>query len=609
MATGTFCGTGAWANAPKPGDPDGEVTLTATPAFGGIDVEWTYPGINPQAVAFVRLYRSTNLEDTSPALHKITQGTFFYDKTTTATPVEYAYWVELVSINGTVGDRIGPAVATARPTIQQVIEGLTAQIDNGMLAQSLKEDIGRIETNKLEIDQALIDQAAVDDSLAVAFTELQAHGDDTRALVQEETVARTEADSAFVAQVNTLAADLGDEITAAVQQESEARVSGDQAIASQLNTVESELEGNLAQVQTGLQTNIETTNDRITEIGALYTAQVNVNGLIGGFGVHNDGSTVEAGFDVDRFWVGRTNANKRKPFIIEDDEVFMDEAVIRSLTFNKLRADDGGLLFEDGVLRADYLDVQEAARFTGDVSSNNYRSGTSGWALFQNGYAEFNEATIRGNLEVQSITVNGYSPLGGELLSVSSFNTSGSGSIGGTSSWRTHISHSVSRSSTVSFPEVPKNAKLRFTLTRDGTVSISGEETYKNGRRRVSGTDGSGPTYVTNYDHYEHRDSYARLRVRVLVDGSTVYDQSVSSNRNGPSYGGFTRTVSNLDNVAFDYTYPSYRSISYIEVIVTAYVKVRSRKHNLKVNTTTKAGDYSMRVFTDQGTVQLSRLG
>ena len=53
--TGT-CGVGGWGG-PLPGDPDNNSVLTATPAFGGIDVSWSYPGTNPQAVAHTVLYR------------------------------------------------------------------------------------------------------------------------------------------------------------------------------------------------------------------------------------------------------------------------------------------------------------------------------------------------------------------------------------------------------------------------------------------------------------------------------------------------------------------------------------------------------------------------
>jgi len=140
-------------------------------------------------------------------------------------------------------------------------------------------------------------------------------------------------------------------------------------LASSLNTLESTLGGEIAQVETNAQTSIDTLNGEVTNIGALYTTKVNVNGLIGGFGVYNDGSEVLAGFDVDTFFVGRTQADKVKPFIISGGETFIDEAVIQSLTFNKLMSADGSLMFskavydslgnvtEDGKLKAEFIEV------------------------------------------------------------------------------------------------------------------------------------------------------------------------------------------------------------------------------------------------------------
>lgn len=49
---------------------------------------------------------------------------------------------------------------------------------------------------------------------------------------------------------------------------------------------------------------------------AMYTAKVDVNGVVGGFGLYNDGQFVDALFDVDNFAVGKSTASI-KPFIID----------------------------------------------------------------------------------------------------------------------------------------------------------------------------------------------------------------------------------------------------------------------------------------------------
>ena len=107
-----------------------------------------------------------------------------------------------------------------------------------------------------------------------------------------------------------------------------------------------------------MSTEISRVDGELENIGARWSVNLNVNGLIGGFGTYNDGNNVQAGWDVDTFWVGRTNENKRKPFIIDGDEVFLDQAVINSLTFSKLRDASGNFVVDsNGRIKATYMQV------------------------------------------------------------------------------------------------------------------------------------------------------------------------------------------------------------------------------------------------------------
>lgn len=401
------CGTGLWGNATKPGDPDNNSILTATPAFGGIDVEWTWPNTNPEGVAHVRLYRSTSGDPNTAVLHKIVLGNFYYDRIQYQA-ITYYYWIEIVSVNGTIGDMIGPVSAQARPLILDTLELLTDSIDSGVLAQSLKDEIARIQTNKLEIDAEVLARAASDESLGASITQIQGRMGDVEALIQEEQLARAEADSAFVSTVNTLYTTINDDIMAALQVEQQARVDADEALSSQITTAEAQLGEDLAQVQQTIET---TVNAQLEEIGALYTAQLTVNNLVGGFGVYNDGTTVEAGFDVDRFWVGRTGADKIKPFIIDDDEVFIKEAVIQSLTFSKLRDESGSFIVSNGKIKGDYIEagnlhVAGAATFTGNAQSSNFPGG--GWRLMSNGTFNLRSSSSGARLDIAGDQINVY---------------------------------------------------------------------------------------------------------------------------------------------------------------------------------------------------------
>lgn len=441
---GNTCGLGGWGG-PKPGDPSNNSILSATPAFGGIDVTWTYPTTNPHAVAYVKLYRSNSSNFNNAILLAEASGGFYYDKLSDANP-RY-YWIRFISVNGTEGELIGPASASARPAIQEVIEQLTGKIDSGLLAESLKQEIGKITLNYNELQQEIQDRLAGHDILSIAIAQADDKAQQTLAFIAEEMTTRANGDNALASQINTVAA-LNETNAAAILEEKTARVTADEALAldisqvavasqtaaAAVNEIKSSRIGYaaLASDQTtpydgdGVtvvypaanypsstypdyaikrtriidQTGVVNWNatpagiakpliwvrgmpiaTAVKQVGvtgpnggyasleqammtqqslngsfkAMYTARLSVNGLIGGFGIYNDGAIVEAGFDVDRFWIGRTNSNKRKPFIIENDEVFIDQAAINKLTFSKLRDEGGAFIVENGKVKADYI--------------------------------------------------------------------------------------------------------------------------------------------------------------------------------------------------------------------------------------------------------------
>lgn len=401
------CGTGGWVG-PQPGDPStSDIRITATPAFGGIDINWTYPQINPNAVAYTIVYRSLLNDAATATVLAHANGSFYYDRVQSATT--YYYWVKVVSIYGTQSELIGPAWSTAKPLIEEMLELLTGQIDNGVLAPRLKQEIAQIELNKLGITQEMLDRDLNDDALGVRITEIGAQSDTTRALVQEEVLARTSQGEAFVGVVNTMYTELNGNV-AAVQQSITVLQNEMGSLAQQIDQAEVNFGDQIAQVQTTMEASFETVNGKITQIGALWTAQVNVNGLIGGFGVYNNGQTVEAGFDVDRFWIGRTGANKRKPFIIDSGVVYIDEAAINKLTFSKLRDEAGAFVVSGGKVQAQYIAVDTlVAR---QAQSANFVWESTGWAFTADGNFYMNGRGGSGRLAINGSGIRGYHPNG-----------------------------------------------------------------------------------------------------------------------------------------------------------------------------------------------------
>lgn len=489
----TICGTGDWTG-PKPGDPDNNSTLSASPAFGGIDVSWTYPSVNPHAVAHVLLYRGISDNYAASVKQATVSGNTFYDRITGTAGTRYYYWIQIVSVNGTVGNVIGPASAIARTRAEDTLTDLTGKIDQGALAISLKTEIDKISLNY----QAIIDEAnsriASNSALSQALDILNGRANAVETFVINEITQRKNGDDALVTQFNLLAAanknnsaliaeertvrvtavDALSQVQTALNSQVNHPITGlpatrgtlltdyytkvktDEAIAAANLTLNSTvfnattglpatrsllindyytkagtnsaistatlglvsqtglnntLSGytntaslqNLYSTKTDTATAITTatsnlaskstfasytttadlqisyytkteansaisssiSNIQVTgpsgglvglqqamtaqyslnnKYNALYTIKLTNNGLIGGFGLANDGATVDAGFDVDKFWVGRTSAQSlEKPFFIEGGTVYIEKAKIKSLSLDRSKLANGSI--------------------------------------------------------------------------------------------------------------------------------------------------------------------------------------------------------------------------------------------------------------------------
>ena len=395
------CGTGLdGINNPKPGDPDNNVSLSANTVYGGISVSWSFPTTNPQAVAHTILYRGVNNDFTKAVELVRVGGSIYFDALNPTTDTTYYYWIRFLTVNGTLLDKVGPVSATAKVRGPQTLESLTGLIDSSVLAQELKSSIAGITLQGQALLKEIEDRLAANTELSALLALVQSGQQDSMTYVQQEITQRTTADSAIVESINLMAAAveqnaaailtetqvrvdkdtaMASQITtlfsqssgyaSAIQSEASTRANADSALAttittlttrvgnaestisdeartrssddaalsSRITTAESSLFGNVATGQVALQTQITSQNGKITSIGSLYTAKVQVNGLIGGFGVYNDGTLVDAGFDVDRFWIGRTGPDKVKPFIIDSGIVYIDKARIRNADIDTLK--------------------------------------------------------------------------------------------------------------------------------------------------------------------------------------------------------------------------------------------------------------------------------
>jgi len=195
------CGVGGW-NGPVAGDPDNSSVLSAVSKFGGIEISWTTPSTNGFAVSFTRMYRSTNDNYALAVPFMDVGGNYFFDSEAADVIRPYYYWIQHHSINGTVLDAIGPAMATAKPLLEKVLEDLSQKISSSELSESLRNRIDSIDGLAHGLTQlsTLVETengAIAQELLAVRDTVTQ-----SVAYINQRAIVEAGAREAFVQQVN-----------------------------------------------------------------------------------------------------------------------------------------------------------------------------------------------------------------------------------------------------------------------------------------------------------------------------------------------------------------------------------------------------------------------
>ena len=318
------------------------------------------------------------------------------------------------------------------------------------------------------------------------------------------------------------------------------------------------------------------------------------------------------------------------PFIVQGGEVFINVARIKegSIKKGQIGAIGFGQIVDENnlpvttvagklkgeLIEADNLKVAEAATFSGDAKSSNYVPGSSGWILKQDGFLEANNAQIRGNVDLDSLTVNGELPEAGDSLqSEPQTYSTAFGSSG--------LSKTLSFTASTTFDKVPEGAPLNIDYVFDGEVQLelasagdvvtgyhyassesalplsSAGSTYtytltdpgwsntipNTGYVSInSGYEVRGQYYYVSHLYTEFRGS-CFIEFEVFVDGVSVFQdstsQSISYNLSS-SWSGSTADAGGVSRQTrspsvrlliplntIRYTYPQYREQSLVEVV------------------------------------------
>ena len=482
------------------GTPLRPSNVEATGAFANIMVTWDKPAY--QGHSYAEIWAAAQTEEQKAAgenpnlgqaeLVGMAPGQFFAHNVGNA--AVFWYWVRFVNVLGVAG----PYNATegtrgeTSPDPAYLLELLTGQITEGQLYQDLQTRIGQIDVLGTQITEV---QTVIDGEIAQLTETISAAVDANTALIQNETTARVDADSAEATARENLAATVGD-VSAALQEEKEVRAEETGDLFGQY-TVKIDLDGYVtgyglaSSVVDGVPTSefivradsfaigapgvpavgymlpfvVQSTpttingesvpagvymNDAFIVNGSITNAKIADAAIDNAKIVELDAGKINTGFlDAERIEAGSIDAGKidTRNLTIKDSagnilfgsgynlaagnvDGLGDLATKDSVDATEV-TNLGALATQDSVAAADIANLStyiagasiDFAQINDTIYSSTYQSGVSGWRLFKDGSAELNDATFRGQLDVQSASSGSRLEIDGDQIRVYEGNT------------------------------------------------------------------------------------------------------------------------------------------------------------------------------------------
>lgn len=184
--------------------------------------------------------------------------------------------------------------------------------------------------------------------------------------IQEDLRVLATTDGVLASRIDTVSAEYKTAdavIAASVKTEEEARVTADKALASQITTVESKLGQDIASVQQYATTEINKVDGKVNEVSGKWGVSVNVNGKVTGVQLNNGPAGTSFSVQADRFTFSDGANTTNPPFQIVGGHTRIMSAFVNS------------------------------------IQSDNWDGGGTGWAITRDGWARFNNVTVRGSIQ------------------------------------------------------------------------------------------------------------------------------------------------------------------------------------------------------------------
>lgn len=368
----------------KIGKPDKPTVITASDdQVFGIRVKWGFPeGSGDTAYTELQQIPDNGVgghtgEENASLLTMIPYPQYEYWHSTL--PAGYVNWyrARLVDRIGNVSDWSDIVRGMASDDVESIIGEIKVDIENSegfkYLQQNAIESNGAIQAQA----ESILENAIANDTDVRRMTKengkRKAEYVQAVNLIADESQARAEALTALKAQIDDEVVASITEVQTALATETEARTTADTALSAQLGETQSALNEKLdswvdaesAGAQYGVKLGLKYN-------GVEYSAGMSMELVGSGAGVKS-----QLIFDANRFaisnGVGSGSGQWALPFVVESNQVFIQSAVIK----------DGSIT---------------NAKIGNRIQSNNYVSGSTGWAIDKAGSAEFSDATVRGNL-------------------------------------------------------------------------------------------------------------------------------------------------------------------------------------------------------------------
>ena len=405
----------------KVGEPERPINLTASDnEVFGIRVKWGMPEGSGDT-AYIELHQAPNGSDGHPIVDEATLLTLIpfpqYEYWHSILPAGHVVWYKARAVDkiGNVSDWTDFVRGMASDDTSIITDHIKVDIENSDGYKWLQENAIKANDKIHSTAESVIENALANDKdvrrmrvengkrKAEFLQSLKLIADETEARVTQVTQMSAQFDEKLTAQNSELREVIAnstetisqriDQLTAtfeseidgvkqdikaqitdvnqAITNEAEARASADQALSTQIGDTQSAVNQKLDSW-----VNADSVGAMYgVKLGLRYNGQEYSAGMA--LSLVGDGSGVKSQFmfDAGRFAIinNQQSGGFTLPFVVENNQVFINSLLVKNGSIGN-------------------------AQIADQINSNNWSSGAAGWMINKNGYAEFNQITVRGTV-------------------------------------------------------------------------------------------------------------------------------------------------------------------------------------------------------------------